>query len=80
MATFAASSGTTLADALADVAFGISSVGEFALFRVSNTCNYYLFISDAVAGVAANDVVVQLVGVTTVNSIDLSVGDLTITG
>ncbi len=79
VATFAASSGTTLTDALADVASGMAAAGELALFRVSNTGNYYLFISDGVAGVAANDVVIQLVGVTSISSIDVTSGNLTIT-
>ncbi len=79
VATFAASSGTTLSDALADVASGTAAAGAFALFRVSNTGNYYLFISDDVAGVGANDVVVQLVGVTSVGSVDVAGGNLTVT-
>ncbi len=78
VATFAASSGTTLTDALNDVASRMTTAGEFALFRVSNTGNYYLFISDSVAGVAANDVVVQLVGVTSIGSIDLTTENMTV--
>jgi hypothetical protein len=80
--TFAAGSGTTMADALADIATsmttGVNAVGEFALFRINNTGNFYQFISDGVAGVGANDVVVQLTGVTSVGTIDLTGGDLTI--
>ena len=83
VATFAANSGTNLADALADVAGSLTaaadSVGEFAFFRVNNGGAYYLFVSDGVAGVGANDVVVQLTGITTVTAIDLSYGNLSIT-
>ena len=83
VATFAANSGTSLADALADIAGSLTaatdSAGEFAFFRVNNAGNYYLFISDGVAGVGANDVVVQLTGITTVTTIDLSYGNLSLT-
>ncbi len=82
VATFASGSGTTLSDALADIASRFSaatnSAGEFALFRVNNTGNYYAFISDGTGGVTANDVVVQLTGVTTIGSIDLTGGNLTL--
>jgi len=37
-----------------------------------------MFISNGTAGVQATDVVVQLVGITTINGIDLTNGDLTI--
>jgi len=83
VATFAAKSGTSLADALADIATRFTAAGdaagEFALFRVGGKGNHYLFISDGTAGVTANDVVVQLVGVTSVTGIDLAGGNLTIT-
>ena len=89
IATFAAGSGTTLADALADVANSLKLdgangaardlAGEFALFQVNRTGNYHLFISDGVAGVTANDVVLQLVGVTSIGGIDLTGGNLTLT-
>ena len=53
VATFAAGSGTTLSDALADIATRFTtatdSAGEFALFNVNNIGNYYMFISDGVA-------------------------------
>ncbi len=82
VATFAASSGTTLSDALSDIAAGFTaatdSAGEFAFFRVKNTGNYYIYISDGVAGVGANDTVAQLVGVTSLSMIDLTGGNLTI--
>jgi Ca2+-binding RTX toxin-like protein len=82
VATFAAGSGTTFADALADIATsmttGTNAAGEFALFRVNNTGNFFQFISDGVAGVGVNDVVVQLTAITTVNSISLAAGDLNI--
>lgn len=84
IATFAAKSGATLLDALADIAARFTkagnAAGEIALFRVGGKGNHYLFISDGAAGVTANDVVIQLVGVTSVVSIDLTGGDLTITG
>ena len=82
VATFAALSGTTMADALADIATsinqGTTTAGEFAFFKVNNTGNFHLFISDGEAGVGANDVLVQLTGVTTINTINLTDGDLTI--
>jgi hypothetical protein len=82
VASFAAGSGTTMADALADIATsmttGVNAVGEFALFRINNAGTFYQFISDGVAGVGVNDVLVQLSGVTTVATIDLTGGDLTI--
>ena len=37
-------------------------------------------ISDGVAGVGANDVVAQLTGITSVSGVDLTGGNLTITG
>jgi Ca2+-binding RTX toxin-like protein len=84
VATFAAKSGNSLADALADIATRFTAAGdaagEFALFRVGGKGNHYLFISDGVAGVTANDVVVQLVGLTSISGIDLTNGNLTITG
>ena len=54
------------------------TAGEFAFFEVNGTGDNYLFISDGVAGVTANDVVVQLVGVTAIGSIDLTGGNLSI--
>jgi Ca2+-binding RTX toxin-like protein len=84
IATFAAGSGTTLADALADIAASFTSggnaAGEFAFFRVNNAGNNYMFISDGVAGLGANDVIAQMTGVTSIASINLTGGDLTITG
>jgi len=83
VATFAAGSGTTLADAVNDIAlrFTLSgdANGEFALFQVNRGGNFHLYISDGVLGASANDVVVELVGVTSVSAIDLTGGDLTIT-
>jgi Ca2+-binding RTX toxin-like protein len=80
VATFASDSGTTLADGLADCSAATTAAGQFALFRVGGAGNYYMFISDGTTGVTANDVVVQLVGVTSLASIDLAGGNLTITG
>ena len=84
IATFASGSGTTLADALADIATrftaSTNSVGEFAFFKIAGSGDYNLFISDGVKGVGANDVVIQLVGVSSISGIDLTGGNLTITG
>ncbi len=81
-ATFAAGSGTTLADALADITARMTAAtntaGEFAFFQVNNAGRMHLFISDGVAGVTANDTLIQLTGITTVGSINLTSGDLTI--
>jgi len=83
VAAFASGSGKTITDALADIATRFTAatdaVGEFAFFRVKNTGNFHLFISDGVAGIGPNDVVVQLVGVTTIAGINLTSGNLTIT-
>jgi Ca2+-binding RTX toxin-like protein len=82
VASFAAGQGTTLNDALSDIATRMTaatnSAGEFAFFRVNGTGNEMLFISDGIAGVSTNDVVVQLNNITSVNSISLSGGDITI--
>lgn len=78
VATFASGSGTTLGDALADCAAATTAAGQFALFQVDGGGDYYVFISDGTAGVTANDVVVKLTGVTSVTSIDLTGGNLTI--
>ena len=84
VATFASGSGKTLSDALNDVmarfTAATNSAGEFAFFKVNGTGDFHLFVSDGAAGVTANDVVVQLVGVTTITSINLTGGNLTITG
>ncbi len=82
VASFFLKSGSSTADALADIATAFEAVGdmagEFAFFQVKAKGDYYLFISDGVAGVSANDVVVRLVGVTSISSIDLTDGNLTI--
>ena len=82
VATFAAGSGLDLADALGDIAArftaATNTAGEFAFFQVGGTGNFHLFISDGTAGLSANDVVVELVGVTTIGSIDLASGNPTI--
>jgi hypothetical protein len=56
------------------------AAGELALFRVGGAGSYYMFMSDGVAGVGPSDVVVQLANVTSVASINLTGGNLTITG
>jgi hypothetical protein len=82
IATFASRSGTTLADALNDIAArftaATNTAGEFAFFKVNGTGDYYLFISDGTAGAGVNDDVIQLVGVTSITAIDLTSGNLTI--
>ena len=80
VATFDAGSGTTLADALADIAASLTAdgadvAGEFALFQVGGSGTYYLLMSDGTVGVTANDVVVQLIGVNSISSINLNVAD-----
>ncbi len=84
VATFASGSGGTLADCLADIATrftaATNSAGEFALFQVGGAGSYYMFMSDGVAGVGPNDVVVQMANVTSVAGINLTGGNLTITG
>jgi hypothetical protein len=64
----------TLADITSWFTFATDTAGEFALFTVNNTGNYYSFISDGTTGVTANDVVIQLTGVTSITSIDLTGG------
>jgi Ca2+-binding RTX toxin-like protein len=82
IASFFAGSGTTLADALSDITTsmttGGNSAGEFAFFKVNGTGDFNLFISDGVAGVTANDVLVTMTGVTAITSIDVTAGDITI--
>jgi Ca2+-binding RTX toxin-like protein len=80
VATFLAGSGTTMTDALSKlnarfVAAGDAS-GEFAFFKVNNSGDYYLYISDGKT--ALTDVVVQLVGVTAIAGINITGGDLSI--
>lgn len=75
VASFAAGSGKTMKDAVNDVANslalgGSDAAGEFAFFKVNNVGGYYMFISDGDEGVTANDIVVQLVGVNTINGFD----------
>jgi serralysin len=80
--TFAAFSGTTLSDALADITTrftaATNSAGEFAFFKVNNAGNYYLFVSDGSSGVTTNDVLIQLEGVTGISAINLTAGNLTL--
>jgi uncharacterized delta-60 repeat protein len=82
VATFAAKSGATLSDALLDIATRFTAAGDeagkFAFFKINAKGDYYLFVSDSNAGVTANDVVVQLVGVQKISSIDLTGGNLTV--
>jgi hypothetical protein len=55
---------------------GGTVAGEMALFRVNNTGNFNLFVSDAVNGVSADDVLISLGGVTTIGGINLNNGNL----
>ena len=52
--------------------------GEFAFFKVNATGNTWMFISDGVAGVTVNDTLIQLQAITTINTINLTSGDITI--
>lgn len=83
IATFFGKSGTTLSDAISDVAGRMSAEnggeGAFAFFKVGNKGNYYLFISDGATGVTTGDVVIQLIGINTLSAIDLNNGNLAIT-
>ena len=83
IATFASGSGTTLTDALNDITArftaATNTAGEFACFKINNTGNYYLFVSDGTPGAGVNDDLIQLVGVTSIGTIDLTGGNLTIT-
>jgi hypothetical protein len=80
--TFAAGSGTTLSDALLDIASRMTAatnaIGEFALFQVNNTGDHYAFISDGKKGVGANDVLIQFNGMNSYTGIDLAGGSLTV--
>ena len=82
IASFASGSGTTLADALNDIASNFTkatdTAGEFAFFKINNSGNYFLFISDGVKGVGSNDVLVELTGISDLSSIDLTSGNLSI--
>jgi Ca2+-binding RTX toxin-like protein len=82
IATFASGSGTTLADAIGDIAARFTAAtdtaGEFAFFKINNTGDYYLFVSDGTAGAGVNDDVIQLVGINSIGAIDLTGGNLTI--
>ncbi|NDD11146.1 MAG: calcium-binding protein [Betaproteobacteria bacterium] len=84
IATFARGSGSSLTDAIADVAASLASAGDqagaFAFFKVRNTGSFYLYVSDGVAGHSSNDLLVQLSGVSNLTSISLESGDLTILG
>lgn len=80
IATFASGSGLTLDDALGDIAARFNrttdSQGEFAFFKMGNRGDFHLFISDGQAGVTNGDVVVQLLGVTSITSANLDSGNL----
>ena len=67
-------------DIAASFTAATNTAGEFAFFKVNGSGDYYLFISDGTAGATANDDVIQLVGINSIGSIDLTGGNLTITG
>jgi Ca2+-binding RTX toxin-like protein len=81
-ASFFAGSGLTLADCLSDISTRMTTAGdaagEFAFFKVGAGTVQYMFISDGVAGVGPNDVLVQLTTVSSVNFIDITAGDVSI--
>jgi Ca2+-binding RTX toxin-like protein len=80
VASFSDGSGSTLADALGDIAAsftaGGDAAGEFALFRVGGEGDHYLMISDGIAGLTVDDVVVALVDVPSVSEISTANGSL----
>ena len=63
--TFNAGSGNSMADALNDIAnrftLTTNSAGEFALFQLGGTGAFHVFVSDGVAGVTADDLLVLYV-------------------
>ena len=67
-------------DIAASFTAATNTAGEFAFFKVNGSGDYYLFISDGTAGLGVNDDVIQLVGVTSISGINLTSGNLTITG
>ena len=82
VASFAVGSGNNIADAMNDItarmAAAGTAAGEFALFRIAGAGDFYLFVSDAASGVTANDVLIKLDGETSIGSINLTGGDLTL--
>ncbi len=82
IATFAQGSGGRLPDALSDIARRFTAAadafGEFALFQVGNSGPFHLFISDGVAGVTADDVLIQLSNITSLSSVSISGDGLTL--
>ncbi|MEE9265757.1 MAG: hypothetical protein V3V86_03415, partial [Gammaproteobacteria bacterium] len=57
-------------------ASGVAAARQFAIFEHST--NSYLFVSDGVDGIGANDVMFQLSGVTGLGDSTLTAGNLTI--
>lgn len=49
----------------------VDEVGQFAFFKAAGANNYTLFISDGEAGVTSNDVVINLLGIKSINAIDV---------
>jgi Ca2+-binding RTX toxin-like protein len=69
----------TLAEQIVAVESGMTTAtaaaGESGVW--SDGTNSYIFISDGVAGVGANDVLIQLVGVNVVTGLTVAAGDIT---
>ena len=82
IASFAVNSGTTMADALADVTARFreakDAAGEFAFFQVNNTGNFFILISDGRVGMTATDVVIELIGITRLSGFEINGGNLTL--
>jgi uncharacterized protein (TIGR01370 family) len=82
VAIFATGSGTTFKDATLDIAkalhVGGDVKGEFALFQINGGGDYYVYVSDGKNGFSANDVVVKLEGITTIGTISVADGDITL--
>jgi uncharacterized protein (TIGR01370 family) len=82
LANFAAGSGTTFTDAINDIANAMSSdgniAGEFAFYKIKNTGDYFLYVSDGKSGFSSMDVIIKLEGVAAINTLQISNGDLII--
>jgi microcystin-dependent protein/Ca2+-binding RTX toxin-like protein len=80
--TFATGSGTDGVDALNDIyaslVAGGDSAGDFAFYRIGSGGPMYMLISDGAAGIGNGDVIIELTGLTAVNTINITAGDVTI--
>ena len=72
----------TLSNNLAAIASRFSSTGDlagqFSFFQTTGNDAYYLFISDGIAGISSGDVIAHLQGITSINAITISQGNLAI--